>query len=144
MNDERTAPVIVGIDGSAESKKALRWAADHARMSHAPLHALIAWDVPASYGMPAIYDDLDLESQAVTRLAETVTSVVGDSATVTLRAEQGHPAAVLVAASKDARLLVLGSHGHGGFAASLLGSVSQQCIHHAHCPVVVVRGETDA
>jgi nucleotide-binding universal stress UspA family protein len=137
------APVIVGIDGSVESKKALRWAAEYARMSRAPLQALIAWNVPVSYGMPVIYDDVDLESQARTTLAQTVADVLGDSTDVTLRAEQGHPAAALVAASSDARLLVLGSHGHGGFAASLLGSVSQHCIHHAHCPVVVVRGESD-
>ena len=144
MNDERSAPVIVGVDGSDVSKKALRWAADYAQMSRAPLHALIAWDIPTSYGMPAIYDDVDLESEARTTLAQTVTDALGNSTSVTLRAERGHPAAVLVAASSDARLLVLGSHGHGGFAASLLGSVSQQCIHHAHCPVVVVRGETDS
>ena len=82
--------------------------------------------------------------EARTTLAQTVTDALGNSTSVTLRAERGHPAAVLVAASSDAGLLVLGSHGHGGFAASLLGSVSQQCIHHAHCPVVVVRGETDS
>ena len=144
MNDERSAPVIVGIDGSDESTKALRWAADYAQMSRAPLHALIAWDIPTSYGMPVIYDDVDLESEARTTLTQTVTDALGNSTSVTLRAEQGHPAAVLVAASSDARLLVLGSHGHGGFAASLLGSVSQQCIHHAHCPVVVVRVKTDS
>jgi nucleotide-binding universal stress UspA family protein len=143
MDDMSAAPVIVGIDGSIESKKALRWAAGYAQMSRARLQALIAWDAPASYGMPVIYDDVELESQARTTLAQTVAEVLGNSTNVTLRAEQGHPAAALVAASSDARLLVLGSHGHGGFAASLLGSVSQQCIHHAHCPVVVVRGETD-
>jgi nucleotide-binding universal stress UspA family protein len=141
MTDTSTAPVIVGIDGSAQSKRALHWAANYARMSRAPLQALMAWDVPASYGMPVIYDDVDLESEARTTLAQTVTDVLGGSTSVTLRAEQGHPAAVLVAASSDARLLVLGSHGHGGFAASLLGSVSHHCIHHARCPVVVVRGE---
>jgi nucleotide-binding universal stress UspA family protein len=143
MHDMSAAPVIVGIDGSVESRKALRWAADYAGMSRAPLQALIAWDVPASYGMPVIYDDVDLESEARTTLAQTVAEVLGESTNVTLRAEQGHPAAVLVAASSDARLLVVGSHGHGGFAASRLGSVSQQCIHHAHCPVVVVRREND-
>ena len=144
MQHTRTAPVIVGIDGSEESKPALRWAVEYAQMSGAPLHALMAWDLPVSYGMPAIYDDVDFGEQAETTIAETVAAVVGDSVTVTHRVERGHPAAVLVAASEQARLLVVGSHGHGGFAASLLGSVSQQCIHHAHCPVVVVRGETDA
>lgn len=83
--------MLVGIDRSAESKRALRWAADYAQMSRARLHALIAWDIPASYGMPAICDDIDLEAQARTRLAEAVADVLGDSVTGTLRAERATP-----------------------------------------------------
>jgi len=147
MQPTRTAPVIVGVDGSEESKPALRWAVEYAQMSGAPLHALMAWDLPAlllgiDFGA-LLRDDFDFEQQAETTITAMVAAVVGDSVTVTHRVERGHPAAVLVAASEQARLLVVGSHGHGGFAASLLGSVSQQCILHAHCPVVVVRGETD-
>ncbi len=140
MDDPGTAPVIVGVDGSTESKEALRWAADYAQMGGAPLVALIAWDIPTSYGIPATYEDVDLEGEAGKTLAEAVTDALDDFSSVTIRTEQGQPAAVFVAASRNARLLVLGSHGRGGFAAALLGSVSQQCIHHAHCPVVVVRG----
>jgi nucleotide-binding universal stress UspA family protein len=60
---------------------------------------------------------------------------------VTVRATvaEGHPADVLVRAARGADLLVVGSRGHGGFAGSLLGSVSQYCVHHAACPVLVVR-----
>lgn len=134
-------PVLVGVDGSDQSRRALRWAADYASLTGAPLTAVMAWDLPPNYGMPAIYDDVDLEAQARTTLAETVTDALGGSVSVSLQITQGHPAAVLVAASQQARLLVVGSHGHRGFAASLLGSVSSQCIHHAHCPVVVVRDD---
>jgi nucleotide-binding universal stress UspA family protein len=65
--------------------------------------------------------------------------VLGASAPVTRRLEQGHPAIALVAASERAQLLVVGSRGHGAFAGMLLGSVSQHCVQHAHCPVVVIR-----
>lgn len=108
-------------------------------MSTAPLEALIAWDRPVTYGMPVLYDDAELAKQAEATLTKTVTAVLGEAHGVMHRVERGHAAAVLVAASKHARLLVLGPRGHGTFAAALLGSVSQQCIHHAHCPVVVVR-----
>ena len=57
------------------------------------------------------------------------------------RVVEGNPAQVLLDASDGADLLVVGSRGHGGFAEALLGSVSQHCVHHAHCPVVVIRGQ---
>ena len=136
--DVTAAPVVVGVDGSEGSQQALRWAAEYARMSGAPLHAVMAWDLPTNYGMPAIYDDIDFTKDAEAKLEQTLADV-GNLGAVEQRVEQGHPAAVLVTASEQARLLVIGSHGHGVFAASLLGSVSHKCIHHAHCPVVVVR-----
>ena len=138
------APVLVGVDGSQESMRALRWAARYARMSRAPLQVVMAWDLPRNYGMPALYDDVDFAEQTRARLAATLAAAGDlDVDVVAQQVEQGHPAAVLVGASDKARLLVLGSHGHGGFTASLLGSVSQQCIQHAHCPVVVVRGRNE-
>ena len=136
--DVTAAPVVVGVDGSEGSQRALRWAAEYARMSGAPLQAVMAWDLPTNYGMPANYDDVDFTKQAEAKLKQTL-AAVGDLGAVEQRVEQGHPAAVLVAASEQAQLLVIGSHGHGVFAASLLGSVSHKCIHHAQCPVVVVR-----
>ena len=136
--DVTAAPVVVGVDGSEGSQRALRWAAEYARMSGAPLQAVMAWDLPTNYGMPANYDDVDFTKEAEAKLEQTL-AAVGDLGAVQQRVEQGHPAAVLVSASEHARLLVIGSHGHGVFAASLLGSVSHKCIHHAQCPVVVVR-----
>ena len=141
--DVTAAPVVVGVDGSEGSQQALRWAAEYARMSGAPLQAVMAWDLPTNYGMPANYDEVDFTKEAEAKLEQTL-AAVGDLGAVEQRVEQGHPAAVLVTASEQARLLVIGSHGHGVFAASLLGSVSHKCIHHAHCPVVVVREKTNS
>jgi nucleotide-binding universal stress UspA family protein len=108
-------------------------------MSGAPVEAVIAWEIPANYGWPASYDDVDLEKNAQETLQEAIGGVLGDSAPVTLRVVHGHPAPVLVDASAHAQLLVVGSRGHGAFAGMLLGSVSQHCVHQARCPVVVIR-----
>ncbi len=133
------APVVVGVDGSEESRLALHWAFEYAQMSGAPVEAVTAWDIPPTYGWAPFYDDVDLAKKAQETAEETVRSVLGDNAPVTCRVERGHPAPVLVAASERAQLLVVGSRGHGAFAGMLLGSVSQHCVHHAHCPVVIIR-----
>lgn len=136
-------PVLVAVDGSADSGRALRWAADYARMSDAPLHALLVWDLPPSYGMPARYDDIDFAARAESTLAESVAAALGADADVTRRIARGHTATILIDASAHVRLLVVGSHGHGRFPASHLGSVAKHCVEHARCPVVVVRGDLD-
>jgi nucleotide-binding universal stress UspA family protein len=83
----------------------------------------------------------DLRGAAETALAATLQEVVPDAAEVEIerRVVEGAPAAVLVDESREADLLVVGSRGLGGFSGLLLGSVSQQCAHHAACPVVIVR-----
>jgi nucleotide-binding universal stress UspA family protein len=133
------APVVVGVDGSEESRLALRWAFKYAQMSGAPVEVIMAWEIPPTYGWAPSYDDVDFEKKAREVLEEIVRGVLGDNAPVTWRVERGHPASILVAASKRAQLLVVGSRGHGAFAEMLLGSVSQHSVHHAHCPVVVIR-----
>ena len=133
------APVVVGVDGSEESRLALRWAFEYAQTSGASVEAIIAWEIPPTYGLAPSYDDVDLEKMAQETLEETIRSVLGDNAPVALRVERGHPAPVLVTASEHAQLLAVGSRGHGAFADMLLGSVSQHCVHQAHCPVVVIR-----
>jgi len=107
------APVVVGVDGSEESRLTLRWAFDYAQMSDAPVEAVIAWEIPPTYGLAPSYDDVDLEKMAQETLEETIRSVLGDSALVTLRVERGHPAPVLVTASERTQLLVVGSRGTG-------------------------------
>ncbi len=75
-------------------------------------------------------------------MAETMLDKVAadhPEVTIDLTVEEGHPAPVLVTASKGASLLVVGSRGHGEFAGMLIGSVSEHCVTNAHCPVLVLR-----
>ncbi len=134
--------VVVGVDGSPASKDALRWAADYARLTRTPLLAISAWHWPVTMvvSLPAPVD-FDPTADAQRALDAILAEVLGDDPgfPVTTRVVGGAAAEALIAASHGARLLVVGSRGHGGFAGLLLGSVSEQCTHYAACPVVVVR-----
>jgi nucleotide-binding universal stress UspA family protein len=130
--------IVAGVDGSRPSASALAWAARQAALTGAVVDAVMAWDFPVSFGLvPEI--DFDYEGAARELLTSAVSQVAGP-VTVRPRLIRGHPAQVLIEASKGAELVVVGSRGHGGFTGSLLGSVSQHCCQHAHCPVVVIRG----
>ncbi len=134
--------VVVGVDGSASSLDSLRWAYHQARLTGARTHAVIAWSYPVAFGF--IWDagdGVDLAADAGQVLAQAVKDALGDEAVehVTTHVVQGHPASVLVEVTKPSDVLVVGSHGHGGFVGALLGSVSQYVVAHAPCPVVVVR-----
>lgn len=133
-----TAPVVVGIDASEAAGAALRWAAEYADKFELPLEAVIAWDMGPYYGYPAIDVDRDAEKRAHKALADTIRDVLGEDAVVTQRVLRGQTAPVLLEAGKSAALLVVGTRGHGAFAGMLLGSVSQHCVQHATCPVVVI------
>ncbi|MBS7546545.1 universal stress protein [Dietzia massiliensis] len=136
-----TGPVVVGVDGGPDSRRALTWAANHARTVEAPLVALTVFDVPPVYGpyaMSGWESATELEAQARQVLADTVRETLGPDAVVQQTVMRGHPAEAIVAASRDARLVVVGSRGRGGFAGMLLGSVSQHVVPHSHCPVVVL------
>ncbi len=145
MSSQRPAGagvVIVGVDGSEASKEALRWALGYPRLTGASVHALTAWQYPAnSAWAPAILDQLDLEGDARRALKETIEEVIASYQDVAVRSGvlEGTPGLVLVRAAANAELLVVGSRGHGAFAGMLLGSVSEHCVHHASCPVVVIR-----
>jgi nucleotide-binding universal stress UspA family protein len=136
-----TGRVIVGVDGSAASKRALRWAADYAVALHAPLEAVAVWEMPATYGWITETADASPTDTALKGLESVIAEVVGDTPHCAATVSRGHAAYVLVEASKRADLLVLGSRGMGGFKGMLLGSVSNYCVHHADCPVVVFREE---
>jgi nucleotide-binding universal stress UspA family protein len=144
------AKIVVGIDGSEESKNALRWALEEARLRSAEIVAVHAWEAPPAVPEPGPAPGFDLVrilpqvQEAAERLVSKVVSeVVGDSdVTVEPVAIAGPPASVLVDAARDADMLVVGSRGHGGFTALLLGSVSQQLAHHAPCPLVIHRERT--
>jgi nucleotide-binding universal stress UspA family protein len=134
--------IVVGVDGSEGSEKALRWAARQAELTGAKLEAVTGWEYPAFYGWaPAMPEDYDYEDLAGRAQAKAIDEVFGSSRPATLETQvvARHPALALVEASEGAELLVVGSRGYGGFADALLGSVSTYCVHHAHCPVVVIR-----
>jgi nucleotide-binding universal stress UspA family protein len=148
--EHRTGPrIVAGVDGSPSSLSALRWAVRQAGLTGAAVDAVIAWRYPVvaggAYGIAPVVmvEGFDFRKNAEKILADAISAVVdpGGSVPVRARAVQGNPAQVLLDASDDADLLVVGSRGHGGFTEALLGSVSQHCVHHARCPVVVIRGQ---
>lgn len=137
--------IVVGVDGSEESKQALRWAIDEGHLRNATVRAVHVWTYPLIFAgemvPPDVVDAHALRNAAQKALDETVEEVAGDNPNAYIErvVEHGAVAHVLVEQAKEADLLVVGSRGHGGFAGSLLGSVSQQCAHHAPCAVVIIR-----
>jgi nucleotide-binding universal stress UspA family protein len=134
--------IVVGVDGSAHSEQALRWAARLAAIFSARLEAVTAWDFPAAYGFVSVPSDWDPAGDMREVLDETVRAVFGDQPPVGLQRQvrEGGAAKVLIEASQGAIMLVVGSRGHGGFAGLLLGSVSANVAEHAPCPVLVIHG----
>jgi nucleotide-binding universal stress UspA family protein len=130
--------VVVGLDGSQHSLDALRWAARYAREFGAVLRPVIAWSFSGSAEYVLIPD---FERLAKANLEEALHVLRTEFHDVEVEPAvvRGSAASVLIDASRDADLLVVGTRGHGGFTGMLLGSVSQHCLHHAACPVVVVR-----
>jgi nucleotide-binding universal stress UspA family protein len=136
--------IVVGVDGSPSSRAALRWAVRYAGLSGGTVHAVMAWYVPStlgSYPWASLDEADDLHENSLKALQEVVRAEVeaDDSHLTSAEVLNGHPAEVLLRAAADADLLVLGSRGHGRFADALLGSVAQHCVHHAHCPVLIMR-----
>ena len=133
--------IVVGVDGSEPSLNALRWAAEQARMTGATLRVLTTWQVATGTGwVPTFPVDYDPQAVARQALDEAVTETLGADPDVAVEriVKEGHAAPVLLAAAKDADLLVVGSHGHGAFAGMLIGSVSEHLVRHAPCAIVIV------
>lgn len=134
--------VVVGVDGSEASRDALRWAVRYARMAGTTVRVVTAWYFPASYGWAPtpLIAEVDLEADARLAQKQVLEEIALTEGPVTVQTEivEGPPALVLLREAADAELLVVGSRGHGAFAGMLLGSVSEHCVHHATCPVVVV------
>lgn len=135
--------IVVGVDGSAGSLEALRWAETERALHGATLRVLLAWELPfVGPVLPAVPMNDDAWQRAAEKsLAEAMAAVYGPNVPPDVRAEvvSGQPSTVLVGATRDADLLVVGNRGHGGMVGLLIGSVSAACIHHADCPVLVVR-----
>jgi nucleotide-binding universal stress UspA family protein len=142
--------IIVGIDGSDHSRRALEWAIREAAVRRAPLTVLTVQQPVAGYwGGPVLYPgDQDLAEQgreiAQEETDRTLEKIDPESRppSVTVRAVTGLPAEALLEAAADADMLVVGSRGTGGFKRLLMGSVSTQVTHHAQCPVVVIPDES--
>ncbi len=141
--------VVVGFDGSESSQEALRWAVREARQHGCPLHVIRAWSIltaprPKNLELDVTPTLREYEAAVRVETEQLLAKVLGDEPGVPVRLHVVHaPAAqTLIEASRHADLLVVGSRGRGGFAGLLLGSVSEQCIRHARCPVTVIRADT--
>lgn len=135
--------IIVGVDGSESSKNALRWAARLAPSMNATVHAIVAWEYPIVFGLEGgIPGAWKPDETAKEILNNSLDAVFGKARPAGLKGSisQGHATFVLLDASKDAEMLVVGSRGLGGFSGLLLGSISSACAEHAKCPVLVVHG----
>jgi nucleotide-binding universal stress UspA family protein len=134
--------IVVGVDGSSYSERALHWAAFLGASLGARLEAVSAWDYPAAMGWAAVPPDWSPQDDMKKVLQDTIHKVFGDHPPAGLTADvrEGGAAKVLVQASEGAGMLVVGSRGHGGFVGLLLGSVSANVAEHARCPVLIVHG----
>lgn len=137
------APIVVGVDGSASSLDALRRAAALAQALDAPLRVVTIWDYPAilegGYSMEGWSPEGNAQEILSDALLETFDGAPPAGLTSAIR--QGSTTTTLLDESSRAQMLVLGSRGQGGFASLLLGSISANCAQHAHCPVLIVRGD---
>jgi nucleotide-binding universal stress UspA family protein len=137
--------IVVGVDGSEGARIALVEAANEAKLRGARLRIVCAWNVsPTVYGGGFV----GLDQTTVDGFREGANTIVSEAVAEVERVQpglncageavDGRPAQVLLDEAQDATLIVVGSRGRGGFASLLLGSVSQQVVHHARCPVLVV------
>ncbi|MFF4623432.1 universal stress protein [Nonomuraea jabiensis] len=136
-----TPRIVVGVDGSSSAKRALAWAHFMARATGSVLEVVTAWQNPASW--TGVADDWDPVAEARAMLRACCAEVLGNGQPSTLRLTvlEGPATAALLSVGAGARMLVLGSRGHGGFAGLLLGSVSAACAEHAPCPTLIVHGD---
>jgi nucleotide-binding universal stress UspA family protein len=136
--------IVVGVDGSDQSKRALRWARWLSSQQGGCIDAVIVWQAPVALELNwgDATGDCDPEAHAAKTLTATVDDVFGADRPrqLNLVVLEGNPAKKLIEHSKNAMTLVVGTRGRDGLA-SLLGSVSIRCVEHATCPVLVIRGD---
>ena len=143
--------IVVGLDGSDHSHRALIWAMRHAAQQRVPLTVLAVRPDPVRpvtgvyWGVHAYPEDShnpEVVRKAIQQIVEQAGSEIGETAPqVTVNVVTGDPAEELIKKSHDADMVVVGSRGSGGFTSLLMGSVSSKVTHHAACPVVVVRAD---
>ncbi len=149
MSSDGIGRIVVGVDGSEHARRTLQWAVDEARLRKSVVIAVHAYTVPTLFvtpepilGAPPSIPDPSLierlEEAAARLVAEEIDQVASDDVTIEARVVTGSAPDALLQAAREGDLLVVGSRGLGGFKGLLLGSVSQQVVHHAPCPVVIV------
>jgi nucleotide-binding universal stress UspA family protein len=149
MEESKMPGIVVGVDGSGHSRRALEWAISEAAARRAPLTVLTVHPAYAGHWGPATFPrDADI-TQNARKLAQEEAGRALDKLgarqrppSVTVRAVAGMPGEELLIAAKGADMIVVGSRGAGGFKSLLMGSVSLQLTHHAGCPVVVIPAAT--
>jgi nucleotide-binding universal stress UspA family protein len=139
--DDEARRIVVGVDGFESSEAALRWAIHQARLTGAVVEAVTAWQIPAGSGLVPPADMPDYQDDARTVLAKAIAEIGTVDVEIRPRVVKGPAGQELVDAAEGADLLVVGCRGHGGLAEALLGSVGRYCVHHAPCPVVIMRGK---
>jgi nucleotide-binding universal stress UspA family protein len=136
MRDDR---IVVGVDGSDGGRRALRWAVHEAAARGQTVQAVTAWRWDrADRTSGASVDPGEERARAERILHDELAAVSAGDVVIAAEAVEGRAADVLCAASQNAHLLVLGSHGHGRTMRTVLGSVSEECVRRGPCPVVVI------
>jgi nucleotide-binding universal stress UspA family protein len=141
--------IIVGVDGSSHSRRALDWAINEAASRHASLTVLTVQQTTRSFWAgPMIYpEDVELAEHALKITQDETDEALGKLAEdarppeVSVLAVPGLPAEEILDVARGADMIVVGSRGAGGFKKLLMGSVASQVTHHAHIPVVVIPAE---
>jgi nucleotide-binding universal stress UspA family protein len=131
--------IVVGVDGSSSSQRAVRWAAQQAKLTSATLRAVSSWRWP-NY-ITIMPPGVDLASDTRRTLDEVLEEALtgSEDLTVTRHVIEGPPGPALLTQAQDASLLVVGAQGRAAFPGMLLGSVAEYCVRQGSCPVVVVR-----
>jgi nucleotide-binding universal stress UspA family protein len=131
--------IVVGVDGSPSSQRAVRWASEQAKLTGATLRAVSSWRWP-NY-ITRIPPGVDLASDTRRTLDEVLQEALtgSEDVSVTRHVIEGPPGPALLTQAQDATLLVVGALGRAAFPGMLLGSVAEYCVRHGSCPVVVVR-----
>ena len=131
--------IVVGVDGSPSSQRAVRWASEQAKLTGATLRAVSSWRWP-NY-ITIVPPGVDLASDTRRTLDEVLEEALtgSEDVSVTRHVIEGPPGPALLTQAQDATLLVVGAQGRAAFPGMLLGSVAEYCVRHGSCPVVVVR-----
>ena len=134
--------IVVGVDGSAGGRNALRYAVQQAGRINGTVMATVAWRWDGAAIAPIVEaSPVDAKARAEATLIEEIAAVqneFGTTVPITQHVVQGSADSVLTKAAADADLLVLGSHGHGRLSHAVLGSVSEECVRRATCPVMII------